>query len=409
MVLFLACWVGPDEVVDSPTDSVAEQEPPSLEGLAISPDPPQVGDQLSYSYDWLGPGEDLSTVEWFVEGSSVATPVALYDELVEVYVVPRNQEASGEPVRVTTRVANTPPPAPTLELVEPDRAQPLICTAVLGQDADGHDQSLTFSWTRDGEPFAEAVQDELRSTVAAEHLFGQHTWVCSATASDGLDEGEAASAELSFDGTCVEGQLRECPADSCRAAWDAGLPSGSAWLDTGDGPYPQACFEGWTAVFVSQAVSATADRRGAWHTNLQSFEPTGSMLSVWDLDLSVSEVRFACDGDQDGTWDYDVTGGPSVWLAIEGDGDGLEVGPVSLTGGTLSLNLPNNDEVGHADFIVTVGNGVNHPWVYWGTYDGHPYGVRDDWEVCNEISYRTRTGAVDETSTSDAWFYILVR
>lgn len=157
---------------------------------------------------------------------------------------------------------------------------------------------------------------------------------------------------------------------------------------------------GWTLIYSSQAVAGLGDRGGAASGLLASMTPAGSMLTVWLPFTTVSRTRFSCDGGKNGSIDYSLTDASGeAYARLAANSTGLENYTLALPGGVTLNN--SNESSGNPDF-----------WIYgsavpplWGTYDDYPYAA-NNWDSCNGVRYNTRAGAITESSTSNAYFYI---
>ena len=152
---------GTDDGPSATTDVVTVlNTAPSLDTVAISPDPAASGDTLTCS--WAGFADpdgdsDLSTISWTVEGVEVSTTATLASgftghDRVTCTVTPYDGEQTGTPVSAELAIDNSPPSlssatlTPTTATVE----DTLTCTAGTTNDLDGDAVTLTWSWTADG-------------------------------------------------------------------------------------------------------------------------------------------------------------------------------------------------------------------------------------------------------------------
>jgi len=166
---------------------------------------------------------------------------------------------------------------------------------------------------------------------------------------------------------------------------------------------------GWTLIFSSQSVSGTGDKAGAYSSNLTTLTPIGSMLSTYTpwFASEISEMRFVGDGNKNGSIDYDgLYIGNEIYKTIYNSTDGINNG-VAYTLEDGKEYFRNNENINNPDFMITDPGNPNI--IHWGIYDDLPYFLNFNWDKINNISYRTRTGAVTTTTTSNAYFYIFIR
>ncbi|MCX6353422.1 MAG: fibrinogen-like YCDxxxxGGGW domain-containing protein [Candidatus Aureabacteria bacterium] len=173
---------------------------------------------------------------------------------------------------------------------------------------------------------------------------------------------------------------------------------------------------GWTLLFSSQCVPGAAAVGGSYSSNLASITPAGTMMSVWTPFTSVAEMRFSCDGDKNGSLNYDgkITGNPTAKLYNAIKGDNCDCLDWNVSGGCELA-----DEVHYVvrgepsrchpaegpDFAVLSGGAT----VAWGGYDDGSY--NKPWENCAGVDYQTRpdNALPNSSSTSNAYFYIWAR
>jgi hypothetical protein len=162
---------------------------------------------------------------------------------------------------------------------------------------------------------------------------------------------------------------------------------------------------GWTLIFSSQTAGGIADQTGAYNNSLSSLAPTGSMLSTWTPFASVAAIRFACDGNKDGSLQYNGTAtanGNAIYTQIKNCITGLCETGIAMD--DANLKGAANDASGHPDNWVHGGAGT-----LWGSYDDYPYIISDSKDYCSAVKYKTRVGYPTIASTSNAYFYILIK
>jgi prepilin-type N-terminal cleavage/methylation domain-containing protein len=162
---------------------------------------------------------------------------------------------------------------------------------------------------------------------------------------------------------------------------------------------------GWTLIFSSQTAGGLADQTGSYNNSLSSLIPTGSMLNTWTPFTSISAIRFACDGNKDGSLQYNGTAtanGNAIYTQIKNCVSGLCETGISMD--DANLKGAANDAAGHPDNWVHGGAGT-----LWGSYDDYPYTISDSKDYCSAVKYKTRVGYPTASSTSNAYFYIFIR
>lgn len=114
---------------------------------------------------------------------------------------PTTSDAPTSSGGTTGTPGNDPPGAPTVVITptDPNRTDALTCE-ITGEavDPDGDAVTYTFAWTRDG--VDAGIAD---ATVPAGQLEIGEVWECTATPSDGTDEGPAGTAQATIGAACV--------------------------------------------------------------------------------------------------------------------------------------------------------------------------------------------------------------
>jgi len=195
--------------------------PPVISAASITPQPAYTdsllavaldtddadGDALSVSYQWYVDGV-LAGEEATLDGGAlfdrgaVITVVARVDD--GEAVISAGPDASYALQIPAVTVENSPPSSPTL-VITPDPAEeggaPLHCAIdVDAVDPDDDTLSYLFSWTVDGDSYADAeATDWPGDTVPSEVLQTGQDWLCTVVASDGAADSLPATAAASVD------------------------------------------------------------------------------------------------------------------------------------------------------------------------------------------------------------------
>lgn len=165
------------------------------------------GDSVSLSYAWSVDGSAVSATgaslpgTWFSKG-----------QVVGLTVTPSDGTDTGTPVAASTlTIANTPPAAPVVAIDPPetDGTDDLVCTiATASPDDDADSIIYTIEWEVDGVVYPDASLDSgdtgfawvgpstttwADDTVPADDVALGAEWTCTATPSDGDDDGPGDS------------------------------------------------------------------------------------------------------------------------------------------------------------------------------------------------------------------------
>jgi hypothetical protein len=188
---------------------IAVNSAPEMEAATISPDPAHSDDSLtcvgSGFYDADG-DTDVSTTEWFINGSSVATTLVLPnasgfvkgDEIL-CEITPDDGQETGTVVSDTTIIQNSAPSLSTVDIT-PTTAQvddTLECAYKGYSDTDGDPDQSTFSWTIDG------IEIGTAQNLSGWFSNGE-TVTCTVTPFDGEDEGTPGSDSITISNTVPE-------------------------------------------------------------------------------------------------------------------------------------------------------------------------------------------------------------
>jgi hypothetical protein len=254
------CTVTPFDGVDlgapGSDDLVVSNSPPVVATLAVSPAPLRTSDlavvaasgsdpdghAVTLSYAWtvdgapVGAGTTLDGTVWFERGQTVEVIATPFDGIDL-----GSPRSSGPMV-----VANSPPTAPIVVI---DPAAPkagrddLVCLIdKASSDLDGDPITYAFTWLVDGVPFPAPLYETWLpdDTVSGADTAAGEVWTCTATPTDGVDSGGAASASALVDRSADRvfvtsgswsgdlGGLAGADALCQSAADDAGL--GGAWV-----------------------------------------------------------------------------------------------------------------------------------------------------------------------------------
>ncbi len=189
-------------------DLVVRNSPPTAPQVVIEPEKPRRGDDLlcrievastdrdgepiAYAYAWTendrptAPGADPARIE----ASRVAK-----GKRWKCTATPSDGTAQGPAGAAQVQVVNSPP-GPALVRLQPSaprQGQPLRCEIVSkSEDPDGDPVRYRFAWQRNGtaQPFAEGSQEVPPRLVKA-----GDRWRCTATPTDGSEDGPPAGTE----------------------------------------------------------------------------------------------------------------------------------------------------------------------------------------------------------------------
>ncbi|MBD3291336.1 MAG: hypothetical protein GF393_00320, partial [Armatimonadia bacterium] len=202
------CEVTPSDGIDDgpPSDDSAAigNSAPTLEGVAVSPDPARTTDQLTAEPNgWHDADGDSPNYvfQWSVNGDIVAASnsstlaasnFAKGDE-VSVVCQPDDGRTQGDPVSASISIVNAAPDK-VVATISPDPAPPyedLTVDLSSASDPDGDDVTCTVRWTCDGDP--ESAYDDA-DTIPASATTSGEIWGCTITPSDGSAEGPSSTA-----------------------------------------------------------------------------------------------------------------------------------------------------------------------------------------------------------------------
>ncbi len=199
---------GDEDSRDLSGSLLIENHLPTIDSLAIGPDPAVAGDSISASVsasDADGDGVTVS-LSWTLNGSGAGAGTALsgsvvHGDVVEVTALPADGSGTGTGATASLIVSNTPPTASASLSPNPARAgiDTLQCTASAA-DEDGEPLTRVLSWEHNGVAWTGATSSTAYTddTIATADLVAGDTWACIVTASDGTDSTAAASASLTI-------------------------------------------------------------------------------------------------------------------------------------------------------------------------------------------------------------------
>jgi len=183
---------------------VSANEPPSITGVRISPEPAIAGALLTCTYSGFSDpngDEDFSTYTWTLNGAAAGSGPTFSEDTIagdEVVctVTPSDGVDDGDPVNDTIIISNT---APIIESVAIS-PNPATTTDALGCsysgffDRDGHDDASTYAWTING------VAASTTSSLLNGYVNGDEV-TCTVTPNDGTDDGAPLSDSIVISNT----------------------------------------------------------------------------------------------------------------------------------------------------------------------------------------------------------------
>ncbi len=343
---------------DSATVTIANA-PPTVSTVTVTPTSPQTldtvtvnavvsdpeGDSVTVSYDWLVDGarvvsgsssNALDGASWFDKGQSVVAEVVATDGVGTTRV------ASS-----AITVANTPPEAPGISIVPsgPTAGDSLVCTVDTGSwDDDADSIDYTMSWTVDGVlyelggvidsgdpgfvgPSTTTWTDD--TVDGADVGLGQE-WTCTATPSDGDDDGATATTSVSvfemvsFD-SCGQTGATGPSQSQCDSGYAGTTLEGAVTVTAG--------FQYWTVPATGDYQITAAGAEGGQNTGHSHIGGYGAeMVGTFALtagdNLAIVVGQAGTDGNEDaggggGTFVYNQTTG-MLLIAAGGGGSGAE-------------------------------------------------------------------------------------
>ena len=145
--------------------------------------------------------------QWRVDGAKVDFPVTVPHEQTrkgqtwQLVVTPFDGEVDGVPITVATRIENTPPTKPDVELpryvfATDEEVTPRI--KVAPHDDDGDAVRLRYIWKKNGKPVG---FPDTKATLLAADTTKSDVWEVSLLGNDGEADGEAASLHFTIRNT----------------------------------------------------------------------------------------------------------------------------------------------------------------------------------------------------------------
>jgi hypothetical protein len=162
------------------------------------------GDAVQLKFAWTVNG----TIVEGQTGAVLAPTFFARGNAVTVIVTPNDGKEDGTPATTTINVANTAPTAPGVTITaSPRTTDSIVCSVVApSSDLDGDTLTYAFTWTKNDQPFNNAVTSGTSSVVAGSHTNGD-VYSCTASVLDGgaVVAGNSAS-------TTVYDPFRSCAA-----------------------------------------------------------------------------------------------------------------------------------------------------------------------------------------------------
>jgi hypothetical protein len=178
---------------------------PTLGAVSLSPTTARTNDTLTASASASdADGDSVSlTYDWYVDGARVLSGTspslsgaAYFDrgDVVYVSVAASDGTTATSASSASVTIANTAPGAPTLEILPSDAVagDDLYCDVVTESvDADGDAVDYVVSWTVGGVSWRGTTTETMwpGDTVPGAEVDAGEVWVCSASPSDGTDDG----------------------------------------------------------------------------------------------------------------------------------------------------------------------------------------------------------------------------
>lgn len=183
---------GPNQAPTAPEVSVSPLEPLSTDALvahlvAESTDPD--GDEITYSYAWIRDGVPQTSLTT----DTVDAAETSRDEVWEVRVIASDGELTSAAGSATVSVRNAVPAVSATWARPTATAQDDLAVVIEATDGDADPLAVTYAWTLDGVPFAEATD-----TVSALVLAPGQIWHVVVTADDGHDGVSTAALDATI-------------------------------------------------------------------------------------------------------------------------------------------------------------------------------------------------------------------
>ena len=199
----VTCTVTPNDGTDTGSPSSASltvsNSAPTVSTVTISPTNPSIDDALGCTWSGFSDPDgdsDSSSLAWTINGDSAGTSEALASgyvggDTVTCTVTPSDGLTTGDVVSDDVTIDNTPPVLASVSISpsDPQADDTLTCVPGTTTDLDGTSSfTYTYDWSVDGTSGVGTA-----STLAGAFARGD-TVTCTATPSDGTDDGDAVSS-----------------------------------------------------------------------------------------------------------------------------------------------------------------------------------------------------------------------
>ncbi len=191
---------------------VVGDAPPELESVTFDPpDPTRSTPLLAIAAGAADPDGDPVEIgwAWTVDGAAVdeasdtlSNTAFVRGQTVAVFATPVAGGLEGVPATASVVIGNAAPNAPTLRVTPAGTvfdADDLHCEIEIpALDPDGDDVTYAFAWSRNGVAWTGAVATTTwpGDTLPASATSPGDRWECAATANDGEDDGDVATASV---------------------------------------------------------------------------------------------------------------------------------------------------------------------------------------------------------------------
>lgn len=203
---------GGDDATDGADggDGGASNTPPEAAMIALSPDRPTTGDDVTvvivagaadadgdavtYRYVWFQDG----AVRADLTGDVLPSTETAKGQTWRVNVVPSDGTGDGGVAEAEIIIQNSVPSAPVVAISPsaPSERSPLVCSVVEDSvDSDADEIDYSFAWTWEGSAIATTGMTEHRGDTIEAGVAGIGAWVCTVAATDG--DGSSAEVEAS--------------------------------------------------------------------------------------------------------------------------------------------------------------------------------------------------------------------
>jgi hypothetical protein len=168
----------------APGVTLAPEKPTKATPIYAQPASPSDvdGDMVRLNYSWLVAGNPVQG-----QTSNALSPTFFAKgQDVTVIVTPNDGIEDGTPALANVNVQNSPPTAPGVTITaSPRTTDSIVCSLIApSSDLDGDTLTYAFTWTKNDQPFNNAVTTGTSSVVAAPHANGD-LFSCTASVFDG--------------------------------------------------------------------------------------------------------------------------------------------------------------------------------------------------------------------------------